>query len=119
MMVRNTDADDSEAIAGRKPQHWRIGHEIPIALIVTLVIQTGAGVVFFTNLSNKVDAALNLLAEFRAERYTKEDARRDRELYQQMLQASQAADRETDRRLEAIERKIETHIITNGVRPAR
>lgn len=75
---------------------WHVGREIPIALIFTIVIQTGAGIWFMSQLSSKVDRALEQLSEFRAERYTKEDARRDRELY--IL-----SNRDIERRLTEIE----------------
>lgn len=69
----------------RESSRWHVGREIPIALIFALLIQTGAGVWFMSNLSSKVDRALEQLAEFRVERYTKEDARRDRELFLQTM----------------------------------
>lgn len=65
-------------------------------MIFTIVIQTGAGIWFMSQLSSKVDRALEQLSEFRAERYTKEDARRDRELY--IL-----SNRDIERRLTEIE----------------
>lgn len=75
---------------------WHVGREIPLALIFTIVVQTGAGVWFMSQLSSKVDRALEQLSEFKAERYTKEDARRDRELYIQ-------TNRDIERRLNEVE----------------
>ncbi len=113
---RHDDFDESGASLRRDgiERRWSIDHKIPVTLILTLILQTGAGVVFFTNLSNKVDKALELMAEFRAERYTKDDARRDRELYQAMLGTAAARDIEIDRRLDMIEREIAEHRKNTG-----
>lgn len=88
---------------------WRIDHKVPITLIFTLLLQTGAGVAFFTNLSGKVDEALKLMAEFKAERYTKEDARRDREVYQLLINNIAAKDAEIARRVQDLETQMAEH----------
>lgn len=86
------------------PERWHVGREIPIALIIALLIQTGGGVWWASNMSSKLDTALSTLAEFRAERYTKEDARRDRELILQIIEGQRQRDAEHERRIEVIER---------------
>lgn len=85
-------------------ERWHVGREIPIALICALCIQTGGGIWWASSMSSKLDTALQTLAEFRAERYTREDARRDREYMLQIIEAQRQRDVEHERRLEAIER---------------
>ena len=80
----------------RKPEKWHVGKEIPLALVLTLAIQTGGGVWWAASMSAKMDYAIAKMDEFARERYTREDARRDRELLQ-------ARDSEHDRRLADIE----------------
>lgn len=79
---------------------WHVGKEIPLAVLFTLVIQTGGGVWWLAQVSSKIDYAIVTMQEFKAERYTRDDARRDREL------ASQR-DAEHDRRLANLEASLE------------
>ena len=67
-----------EAHCGK--ERWHVGREIPIAVLVMLAVQTGGGVWWAASLSQKLDSVIDQVAELRAERYTKEDARRDQEL---------------------------------------
>ena len=88
----------------REHPKWHVGREVPLALIFTILVQTGAGVWFMSQLSSKVDRALEQLSEFKAERYTKEDARRDRELYIQST-------RDLERRLNDVEAAGRTRML--------
>jgi len=71
---------DVDTGAGNEPQRWHVGKEIPVALIFAVFLQTMGGTWWLSQLSNKIDTAVARLDEFKAERYTKEDARRDKEL---------------------------------------
>lgn len=83
---------------------WHVGKEIPLALIGGVILQTVVFVSWVSAWSSKVDAkldrALDTLQEFRSERYTREDARRDLELMR-------SRDVEHDRRMEAVERRLD------------
>jgi uncharacterized protein HemX len=89
------------------PERWHIAREIPLAVLVTLVLQTGAGIWFFGQMSARLDAAIEVIRELKIERYTREDARRDRELMAQMFQSLQLRDSEIALRLEKIEARHE------------
>ena len=84
----------------RKQEKWHVGKEVPIAVLFTLVVQTGGGIWWLAQVSSKIDYAIATMQEFKAERYTRDDARRDRELAAQR-------DAEHDRRLAAIEASLE------------
>lgn len=84
----------------RKQEKWHVGKEVPIAVLFTLVVQTGGGIWWLAQVSSKIDYAVSTMQEFKAERYTRDDARRDRELAQQR-------DAEHDRRLAAIEASLD------------
>src|SRR5437763_1227333 len=103
-MFDDSDAHDENR---RSRDGWHVGREIPIAVIALLLVQTASGVWFMASLSNKVDLALSSIQEFKIERYTREDGRRDRELFQQMLgalsNANQVKSEEIDRRLSYLE----------------
>lgn len=92
--------DDWDGTDRRKQEKWHVGKEVPIAVLFTLVVQTGGGIWWLAQVSSKIDYAIATMQEFKAERYTRDDARRDREL------ASQR-DAEHDRRLAAIEASLE------------
>ena len=87
----------------RANDRWHIARDIPLAVLVTLVIQTGAGVWFLSQMSARVDSAIETIRELRNERYTREDARRDRELFMTMFQSLQLRDAELSARLEKID----------------
>lgn len=100
--------DDSEFGERRRTtDRWHLGKDIPIALIVAVLLQTAGGIWWMAQLSSKIDNAIQTIGEFRAERYTREDARRDRELMDQKLEALRAADREYDRRISLGEGRID------------
>lgn len=106
-MLTDTLDDASEA-SRRSTDKWHVGREIPIALMVMLLIQTGGAVWWASSMSSKLDAALQTLAEFRAERYTKDDARRDRELFMQIIESMRQRDTDLERRLGSVERQHES-----------
>lgn len=69
-------------------------------MIFMLLAQTAGGVWWASQLSAKIDRALETLQEYKIERYTREDARRDFESMK--LRAT-----EHDRRLDANEHRLE------------
>lgn len=85
-------------------------------LVAAVVLQTAGGIWWFAQLSSKIDSAVVTIGEFKTERYTREDARRDRELLdqkfiqvqsmmEQKFLQEQTTDREIDRRLNLLESK--------------
>lgn len=87
----------------RAKDRWHVGKEIPIAVLVAVVMQTAGGLWWAASLSAKIDSAIAQLAEFKAERYTKDDARRDRELFLQLIEQQRQRDAEHERRLSLVE----------------
>jgi hypothetical protein len=67
----------------RRSNRWHVGKEIPIAVMVTLLLQTFGIVWWAATLSGKLDSVMNQVKEMRDERYTKNDAQRDSALVQQ------------------------------------
>jgi hypothetical protein len=98
----------------RRSNTWHVAREIPIAVVLTLIFQTLAGVVFFTNLSAKVDTALETLREFKQERYTRLDAERDRALLLEIINSMRAQHLDIYKRLESVETKVDNHRVENG-----
>jgi hypothetical protein len=78
-----------------------------------LLLQTGGGVWWLAQMSSKIDRAVETLAEFKAERYTREDARRDRELLLTMIEQHRTRDAEQDRRIT----QMEIHVNGFGAKP--
>lgn len=70
----------------RRERQWHFGREVPMALIFPILMQTAGGIWRMSQLSSKLDTAINQMAEFRAERYTRDEARRDRELLENKIE---------------------------------
>lgn len=87
-----------------RAERWHIGKEIPLAVLLMLFIQTGGGIWWLAQVSAKIDYAISTMEEFKRERYTREDARRDGDLMVQRIEAQRARDAEHDRRLDTLER---------------
>jgi len=87
----------------RKDQKWHVGKEIPIAVLLAVVAQTFGGIWWAASLSAKIDAAIQTITEFKAERYTKDNAHQDRELFLQLVEQQRQADREHERRIGDLE----------------
>ena len=86
---------------------WHVGREVPIAVLIALLVQTAGGIWWLAQLSAKIDHAVSSITEFRVERYTREDARRDRELIVTLIEQVKQRDLEHERRMSAIEAGIE------------
>lgn len=93
-----TKWDGTERREPERNERWHIGKEIPLAVLVVLLIQTGGGIWWLAQLGGKLDFAVATIQEFKAERYTRDDARRDFELARQR-------DGDAERRIADIERK--------------
>ena len=93
---------------------WHIGKEIPLALVGAVILQTIFFAVWLSNLSSSVGTVAMTLAEFRGERYTREDARRDRELIEQKIVNNTQADLERVRRLGDLESRMQQ--VERGIR---
>ena len=69
-------ADDTERIAHER---WHVGKEIPLAMIAAVFLQTMGGVWFAATYVSKIDTLTTLVAEFKSQQYTQNDARKDHE----------------------------------------
>lgn len=78
-------------------EKWHIGKEIPLALLFLMAGQTGVGIWWAATQTAKVDTLIQMVAEFKGNQYTKDDARRDNEL-------STTRHQENKRRIEVLER---------------
>lgn len=90
----------------RRGDKWHVGKEIPLVLIGAFILQICAIVWSYTTLTNKVDALVESYRELRIERYSKEDARRDRDYILQLTASQNQRDLEQDRRITSIEQAI-------------
>lgn len=90
----------------RVSDRWHVGKEIPIAVLLAVVAQTFGGIWWAASLSAKIDSAIAQIVEFKLERYTKEDARRDRELFLQLIEQQRQRDAEHERRIGDVESTI-------------
>ena len=86
-------------------EKWHVGKEIPLAVLFTLMVQTGGGIWWLAQVSSKIDYAVATLQLFQSERYTREDARRDKEIMLQIVETQRQRDIEHERRLVELESK--------------
>lgn len=103
-MVENDDGNELQHDR-RARDRWHVGREIPLAMLVMVILQTAGGIWWLAQLSAKIDSAIATISEFRAERYTREDARRDRELLITLIDGLRAKDSELERRILAHEER--------------
>ena len=82
---------------------WHIAKEVPLAVLLMLMMQTAGGIWWLAQLSAKIDNAISRIGEFAVERYTKEDARRDRELVLAIVDQLRQKDSDQDRRIQRLE----------------
>jgi hypothetical protein len=112
--VLETAAEDAKVVLEKATttttdtnKRWHIGKEIPLVIVGAIIMQTAGFVWWLSQLSSNVSSLNTAFAEFKLERYTREDARRDRELIDQKLQAQLPVDRELERRINSIESRID------------
>lgn len=82
----------------QRTEKWHIGKEIPLALLFLMAGQTGVGIWWAATQTAKTDTLIQMVAEFRNNQYTKDDARRDNEL-------STTRHQENRRRIEVLEQR--------------
>lgn len=89
----------------RRPEkeRWHIGKEVPITFVATIFVQTLIFVWAASGLYTKVENVVEQLRTFAIERYTKEDARRDKELMLLVVDALKTRDNEMERRVLKLE----------------
>jgi hypothetical protein len=104
--VKVTDRDDDEPIdelleerRQRKHEPWHAVFDIPVALILTIGVQSAGAVWWASGVTSKLDRAIEQIQEYKADRYTKEDGRRDQALLFQMLESLRQSDRDLERRV--------------------
>lgn len=98
---------EGELARRRFEDRWHVGKEVPIVLILAVLAQTAGGIWWMAQLSAKIDAAVGSITEFRTERYTREDARRDRELVEQKFREAEKRDSELERRINQNETRVD------------
>lgn len=115
-----TDDDDvEEPLHNRRAtDHWRIDKRVPVMLFVAVIGQTAGGIWWMAQMSSDLRSAVSAIAEFKNERYTREDARRDRELLEQKLELLKSSDRELERRINLNENRVD-RIDRDGAPSAR
>jgi uncharacterized protein HemX len=86
---------------------WHVGKEIPIVLIMAVLAQTAGGIWWMSQMSAKIDNAVLSISELKSERYTREDARRDRELLDQKIKAMESRDTELERRINSNDSRMD------------
>ena len=84
-------------------ERWHIGKEVPITFVATIFVQTLIFVWAASGLYAKVENVVDQLRTFAVERYTKEDARRDKELQLLLLDSLKTRDNEMERRVLKLE----------------
>jgi hypothetical protein len=89
--------------ASPKREQWHVEKGVPLAVLFTLIVQTGGGIWWLAQVSSKIDYAVQTLQTFQNERYTKEDGRHDREYLTQSLTPLQQKDAEFERRIQLLE----------------
>lgn len=97
------DAQKDAAHYRRVEDKWHIGREIPIAVLIVLLVQTGGAVWWASKMDSRIQTIADQFNRFDIERYTKEDARRDRELFSQMFKTNEILITQFDRRMQNIE----------------
>jgi hypothetical protein len=99
------------ASAPLNKQGWHVVKDIPLVFIAAVLFQTAGFVWWMAQLSSNVSSLNAAFAEFKTERYTRDDARRDRELEDQKLAGFVASRNdirnEIDRRLNSIEGRLD------------
>lgn len=79
-----------------RSERWRVGKEIPLAIIFAITVQTMGGIWFAATYVAKIDTLTSLVSEFKATQYTQADAVRDKE-------AAAARTNDLVRRIERLE----------------
>lgn len=94
-------------------ERWHIGREIPATFLIVLAIQTIGIAIWFGITWAEIINNAKVITELRSERYTKDDAKRDRELFElrvEMLSNISSQRFETiETRLVQIQRSLERH----------
>lgn len=90
----------------REKERWHVGKEIPITFVATVFLQTIVFVWSASGLYSKVENVVEQLKTFAVERYTKDDARRDKELMLLVVDALKSRDGEIERRMLRCEQHI-------------
>lgn len=103
-MVEIEDGDEQQ-LDRRSRDRWHVGREIPLTMLAGLIIQTGAAFWWASKLEAKIDSAIITIAEFKAERYTRDDARRDKEITLTLIDSLRGRTSEVERRLLAHEER--------------
>ena len=102
-------ADTPIPVTDARASFWHIDKTVPLALIVVLLLQTAGGVWWASSVTSEMKTMTESFKEFKAERYTKEDGRRDREFLQLTAQMAVNRDAELSRRLDAVEQEVRNH----------
>jgi hypothetical protein len=99
----SSEDDTKQHGAEMDRRQWHVGKEIPLALVAALLVQTVGLVWSIAGLYNRVDNLVQTTSEMKLERYTKEDARRDRDMVNMVIEAQRQRDNEQERRISIME----------------
>lgn len=69
----------------RRSEYWHVGKEIPIALILGMVLQTGGWIWWAATMSSKLDNLVYQVAALTSAQYTQTDAQKDHALWAQQI----------------------------------
>jgi hypothetical protein len=84
---------------GQRHEPWHAVFDIPVALILTIAVQSAGAIWWASGVTSKLDRAIEQIQEYKVDRYTKEDGRRDQALLFQMLEGLRQSDRDLERRV--------------------
>lgn len=107
-----------EVLERRATDHWHVDKRIPLMLFVAVIGQTAGGIWWMSQMASELKIAVSAITEFKTERYTREDARRDRELIEQKFELLKSADRELERRINLNENRVD-RVDREGAVPPR
>lgn len=108
-MVREVIDDPLEEWSGhdrRAPEKktpWHVERGVPVTLVAAILLQTGVFIWGASGLYTKVENVVDQLKTFAIERYTKDDARKDKELLMLVVDSLRSRDNELERRVASCE----------------
>jgi hypothetical protein len=121
--ANNNNGDPDESIdelldEARVEKHepWHAVFDIPVALILTIGVQSAGAIWWASGVTSKLDRAIEQIQEYKADRYTKEDGRRDQALLFQMFEQLRQSDRDLERRVLNCEQAMFDSSERNGKR---
>lgn len=91
--------------AENRVERWHVGKEIPLAVILGLVVQTGGLIWFAATQTAQLDNLSKMMTGFQSSQYTQADARRDMEIHLSRSSNNSRRIDEVVRRVEVLENR--------------